>query len=130
MIAGSLAAVTAGYLRSADFSNLSSSSQISYRLALKPVLAAHGHRFVRDLSKLAARHVIEEIGAKRPGMANLTRAVLSKVMAYAIEIGVLQQPPQTRRATRKAPARVRRGVLSTPFRSVGAHQLTILHNSE
>jgi enterobacteria phage integrase len=93
VIAGSLAAVAAGYLRSADFSNLSSSSQISYRLALKSVLAAHGHRLVRDLPKLAARHVIEEIGATRPGMANLTRAVLSKVMAYAIEIGVRADNP-------------------------------------
>jgi hypothetical protein len=26
---------------------------------------------------MAARHIIEEIGATRPGMANLTRAVLS-----------------------------------------------------
>ena len=93
VIAGSLAAVAAGYLHSADFSNLSPSSQTSYRLALKPVLAAHGHRLVRDLPKLAARHVIEEIGATRPGMANLTRAVLSKVMAYAIETGVRADNP-------------------------------------
>ena len=73
VIAGSLAAVAGGYLRSADFANLSPSSQASYQLALKPVLAAHGHRLVRDLPKMAARHVIEEIGAARPGMANLTR---------------------------------------------------------
>jgi hypothetical protein len=34
-----------------------------------------------------AFHIIEEVGVSRPGMANLTRSVLSKVMAYAIEIG-------------------------------------------
>jgi integrase len=93
VIAGSLAAVAAGYLRSADFMNLSTTSQYSYRLALKPILTAHGHRLARDLPKIAARHIIEEIGATRPGMANLTRAVLSKVMAYAIEIGVRTDNP-------------------------------------
>ena len=72
VIAGSLASVAAGYLRSADFANFSPSSQSSYRVALKPILAAHGHRLVRDLPKPAARNIIEEIGATRPGMANLT----------------------------------------------------------
>ena len=93
VIAGSLAAVAAGYLRSAEFANLSPSSQRSYRTALKPILAAHGHRLMRDLTKVAARHVIEEIGAKRPGMANLTRAVLSKIAAYSIETGVRADNP-------------------------------------
>src|SRR6266568_864813 len=93
VIAGSLAEVTAGYLRSADFANLSPSSQRSYRVALKPILAAHGHRLARDLTSVAARHVIEEIGTTRPGMANLTRAVLSKIMAYAIETKVRADNP-------------------------------------
>jgi integrase len=90
VIAGSLAAVAAG---SSDFANLSPSSQRSYRVALKPILAAHGHRLVRELPKEAARHVIEEIGATRPGMANLTRAVLSKIAAYSIEIGLRTDNP-------------------------------------
>jgi integrase len=93
VITGSLAAIVTGYLRSADFANLSPTSQYSYRLALRPILATHGHRLVRDLPKIAARHIIEEIGATRPGMANLTRAVLSKVMAYAIEAGVRSDNP-------------------------------------
>ena len=53
IIAGSVAAVAAGYFRSADFANLSPSSQRSYRAALKPILAAHGHRLVRDLTNVA-----------------------------------------------------------------------------
>jgi integrase len=93
VIAGSLAALAAGYLRSSDFANLSPSSQRSYRAALKPILDAHGHRLVRDLPKDAARRVIEDIGATRPGMANLTRAVLSKTMAYAVETGVRTDNP-------------------------------------
>jgi enterobacteria phage integrase len=93
VIAGSLAAVAAGYFRSADFANLSPTSQRSYRVALKPILAAHGHRLVRELPKEAARHIIEDIGAARPGMANLTRSVLSKVIAYAIDTGVRADNP-------------------------------------
>ena len=93
VINGSLAAAAAGYFRSSDFANLSPSSQRSYRAAIRPILAAHGHRLVRDLTKVAARHVIEEIGATRPGMANLTRAVLSKVIAYAIETGIRRDNP-------------------------------------
>src|SRR5262249_41226984 len=93
VIAGSLAAVAAAYSRSADFANLSPSSKRSYRVALKPILAAYGHRLLPDLPEEAARHVIEEIGATRPGMANLTRAVLSKVVAYAIETGVRSDNP-------------------------------------
>jgi hypothetical protein len=60
---------------------------------LNPILVAHGHRLVRDLPKLAARHIIEEIGATRPAMANLTKSVMSKVVAYAIEIGVRNDNP-------------------------------------
>jgi enterobacteria phage integrase len=93
VIPGSLAAAAAGYFRSSDFANLSPSSQRSYRAAIQPILAAHGHRLVRDLTKVAARHVIEEIGATRPGMANLTRSVLSKIITYAVETGLRADNP-------------------------------------
>jgi integrase len=93
VIVGSLANVAAGFFRSADFANLSPSSQRTYRTALNPILAAHGHRLVRDLPKAAARTIIEQIGATRPGMANLTRAALSKVMAYAIATDVRKDNP-------------------------------------
>ena len=93
VIRGSLADVTAGYFRSAGFAKLSPSSQELYRTVLKPVLEAHGHRLVRDMPKTAARNVIEGIGASRPGMANLTRAALSQVMAYAIATGVRADDP-------------------------------------
>jgi integrase len=93
VVAGSLADVAAGYFRSADFANLSPSSQRSYRAALKPILTAHGHRLVRELTNVAARHLIEEIGTTRPGMANLTRSVLSKIIAYAIEVGIRADNP-------------------------------------
>jgi len=93
VIRGSLAEIAAGYFRSASFANLSQSSQKLYRKALKPILAAHGHRLVRELPKDAARNVIEAIGVDRPGMANVTRASLSKIMAYAIATGVRTDNP-------------------------------------
>jgi integrase len=93
IIRGSLAEVTAGYFRSAAFANIEESSQRLYRIALKPVLEAHGHRLVRDLPKSAARNIIEGIGASRPGMANLTRAALSNVIAYAIATGMREDNP-------------------------------------
>src|ERR1700738_2401874 len=63
VIRGSLAEIAGAYFRSAPFANLSQSSQRLYRVALKPVLAAHGHRLVRDLPKAAARNVIERRSA-------------------------------------------------------------------
>jgi enterobacteria phage integrase len=93
VIRGSLAEVVAGYFRSPSFANLSPSSQRLYRIALKPILAAHGHRLVRELPKNAARHIIEAVGVAHPGMANITRAVLSKVMAYAVATGVRADNP-------------------------------------
>jgi integrase len=93
VIRGSLADVTAGYFRSAAFANLSETSQRLYRSALKPILEAHGHRLVRDLPKTSARNIVEAIGADRPGMANLTRAVLSNVVGYAVATGVRTDDP-------------------------------------
>jgi integrase len=93
VIRGSLADVVAGYYRSSSFANLSPSSQQLYRLSLKPMLKAHGHRLVCELPKTAARNIIEAIGASRPGMANLTRAALSQVMTYAIATGARTDNP-------------------------------------
>jgi integrase len=93
VIRGSLAEITAGYFRSAAFANIEGSSQRLYQIALKPVLEAHGHRLVREMPKTSARNIIEAIGATRPGMANVTRAVLSNIMAYAIANGVRTDNP-------------------------------------
>ena len=37
--------------------------------------------------------MIEEIGARRPGMANLTRAVLRRLFSYAIDLGLRRDNP-------------------------------------
>jgi integrase len=48
---------------------------------------------VRDLPPDKARKLIQEIGERRPGMANLTRAVLRRLFDYAIEIGLRRDNP-------------------------------------
>ena len=68
--------------------NLSRSSQASYQLAPQTNFScSRSSPCGGEMPKISARRIIEEIGATRPAMANLTRAVLSKVMTYAIETG-------------------------------------------
>jgi integrase len=90
---GTLGALAADFFKSAEFANLSSSSQSTYRAALDPVVGRDGHRLVRDLPPDKARKVIEEIGGRRPGMANLTRAVLRRLFSYAIDLGLRRDNP-------------------------------------
>ena len=91
-----LAALVERFLLSADFVNLKAASQKTYQKALGPVLSAHGHRLVGDLEIDKARKVIEDIGARAPGMANLTRSVLTKLFNYAVDIGLRRDNPFAR----------------------------------
>jgi integrase len=43
------------------------------------------HRLVRDMPRRVAMTIIEEIGASRPGMANLTLKAMRRLFAYAIK---------------------------------------------
>jgi integrase len=90
---GSLGALATNFFRSAEFANLKPSSQSIYRKTLSPVLIHDGHRLVRDLPPDKARKLIQEIGEHRPGMANLTRAVLRRIFDFAIEIGLRTDNP-------------------------------------
>jgi integrase len=51
---------------------------------------------VRDLPPDKARKIIQEIGIRRPGMANLTRSVLRRLFAYAIDVGFRRDNPFAR----------------------------------
>jgi len=90
---GTLGALAAEFQGSTEFANLKPSSQATYRLALGPVLKRDGHRLVRDLPADKARKIIQEIGEHRPGMANLTRAVLRRMFSFAISIGLRKDNP-------------------------------------
>ena len=83
--AGTFARLTIDYCRSAAFANLKPSSQKLYRLVLDRIVERHGHRLVRDARRSDARKMIEEIGAAKPAMANITRAVLRLLMQYAVD---------------------------------------------
>jgi integrase len=64
-------------------------------------LERDGHRLARDLPRDKARKIIQEIGERRPGMANLTKKVLRRLFAYAIDVGLRQDNPFDRAPTYK-----------------------------
>lgn len=81
------------YTESALFKNLSASSQATYRFVLSRHVEKDGHRLVRDLPAEKAEKIIGEIGATRPGMANLSRSVLAAVFNYAIKLKIRTDNP-------------------------------------
>ena len=85
--AGTLAKLVEDYYRSVEFVNLKPSSRSLYRTVLDPIAKRDGHRLVRDLPRDKACKIIEEIGARRPGMANLTRKALRRLLSYSVDIG-------------------------------------------
>jgi hypothetical protein len=76
---GSVGALIVDYLRSAAFQN---------RFGMK-----HGHRMVHDMPRVKVATYIHEIGAERPGMANLTRKVLRRLLAHAVRLGLRNDNP-------------------------------------
>jgi integrase len=90
---GTLGALAAEFMQSTEFANLKASSRATYRAVLDPVLERDGHRLVRDLPSDKARKVIQEIGERRPAMANLTAAVLRRMFSFAIDLGLRRDNP-------------------------------------
>jgi site-specific recombinase XerD len=91
--AGTFGRLVSDFYRSVDFANLKPSSKKAYRIVLDPVSVKHGHRPAANLPRSFASHMIEAIGEKRPGMANLTQAVMRRLMAYAVRGGVRSDNP-------------------------------------
>ena len=83
-LAGSLGLLVTEYYGSRAFRNLKASSQRTYRAALEPIVAVHGHRTARISHKQAAK-LIAAIGEKKPAMANLTKRVLQAVYKHAVK---------------------------------------------
>jgi integrase len=93
--AGTFGRLIADYCRSAGFANLKPSSQKLYKLVLDRIAERHGHRLVRDARRSDARKMVEEIGAAKPAMANITRAVLRLLMQYAVDAELRLDNPVT-----------------------------------
>ena len=90
---GTFGRLVSDFYRSVDFANLKPSSKRAYRIVLDPVSRAHGHRPAKSLPRSFATRMIEAIGEKRPGMANLTQAVMRRLMAYAVRAGLRPDNP-------------------------------------
>src|SRR6185437_5626766 len=79
LVADSLSRLIVDFYGDRMFLDRKPSTRQLYRYALEPITKAHGHRSYLLLTADKAEKIIADIGAKRPGMANLTRAVLRRV---------------------------------------------------
>jgi integrase len=84
---GSFGRLITDYYGSRPFADLKPSSRQTYRYVLEPLAKAHGHRSVAEMTHKHASKLIQNIGAKKPGMANLTKSVLQNLMKYAVKEG-------------------------------------------
>ena len=82
---GTVGDLVTSFKRSAYFENLKPGSQRVYRLILDSFAEKDGHRLVCDMPRRVAISIIEEIGASKPGMANLTASVMRRLFAYAMK---------------------------------------------
>jgi integrase len=88
---GTICDLVTSFYRSPYFENLKPQSQRLYRLVLDKFAEQDGHRLVRDMPRKVAMN--EEIGATRPGMANLTLKAMRRLFAYAIKREMRQDNP-------------------------------------
>lgn len=91
--AGTLGELVLRYYGSPRFDNLSPNSKKLYRHVLEKHVAAHGHRLISDLTADKAEKIISAIGAKKRGLANLNRSVLSAVFKYAVKLRMRPDNP-------------------------------------
>jgi enterobacteria phage integrase len=82
---GTIGDLVASFYTSAQFMKLKPRSQRVYRLVLDKFRQEDGHRLVRDMPRRVAMNIIEDIGATRPGMANLTLKAMRRLFAYAVK---------------------------------------------
>jgi integrase len=81
----SLAKLILDFYGSRFFTDRKPSTRQLYRYALDPVSKEHGHRSASTMTAENAEKIINKIGEKRPGMGNLTRAVMRRVMHFAVK---------------------------------------------
>jgi integrase len=91
-IEGSFGRLITAYYGSRAFRDLKQSSQKIYKYVLEPLAEKHGHRTI-ELNHRQALKLIEDIGATKPGMANLSKSVLQKVFKFAVATGLAETNP-------------------------------------
>ena len=83
--ADSLGKLIIDFYGSRMFTERKPSTRQLYRYALDPLAKEHGHRSASTMTAEHAEKIINKIGALRPGMGNLTRAVMRRVMQFAVK---------------------------------------------
>lgn len=83
--ADSLSKLIIDFYGSRLFTDRKPSTRQLYKYALEPVAKEHGHRSASTMTVEHAEKIINKIGAARPGMGNLTRAVMRRVMQFAVK---------------------------------------------
>jgi integrase len=96
---GTFGGLIADYYQSIEYANLKRSSKRLYRYALEPLREQHGHRPVQTMTRDNLVGIIERLGARAPGMANLTRAVLQKMLKVALDRGRIASNPLAQKLT-------------------------------
>jgi enterobacteria phage integrase len=91
--ADSLGKLIIDFYGSRLFTDRKPSTRQLYKYALEPVAKEHGHRSASTMTAEHAEKIINKIGAKRPGMGNLTRAVMRRVMQFAVKTKVRKDNP-------------------------------------
>lgn len=89
----SLAKLIVDYYGSRMFTKLAPSTRQLYRYALDPLSKEHGHRSASAMTAEHAEKIVNKIGEARPGMGNLTRAVMRRVMQFAVKSKVRKDNP-------------------------------------
>jgi integrase len=90
---GSVGALICDYLKSPSFTDLAASSKTLYRTILDRFGRQHGHRMVSDMPRAKVASYVYAIGADHPAMANVTKAVLRKLLAHAVRAGYRNDNP-------------------------------------
>lgn len=81
----SLAKLIVDFYGDRMFTDLKPSTRQLYRYALDPVSKKHGHRSVASMPVEKAEKIVNEIGETKPGMGNLTRAVMRRLFKFAVK---------------------------------------------
>ena len=93
--AESLAKLATEYYQHPMFTKRKANTRKLYKAILDQLVTEHGHRSVSLMTLEHAEKIIHKIGADRPAMANLTRAVMRRVMSLAIKRKLRSDNPFT-----------------------------------
>jgi integrase len=91
--ADSLGKLIIDFYGSRFFTDRKPSTRQLYKYALEPIAKEHGHRSASTMTAEHAEKIINAIGTKRPGMGNLTRAVMRRVMQFAVKTRLRKDNP-------------------------------------